>query len=211
MSRPRHSSGGLARSAGGTTAKGLVVILAAVALGIFLLNRGTDGTTAVAAGGPDDTTATSTATSVATTETTVAGGPGTTAAPGASTPSTAAPGATGSTQPPAGATRPPSEVKVQVANAARVPGAAGGSTDQLSVLGYAVGTPTNYTGEETLDRTRIHYRLGFLQEAMNLAVSLDLDPQSDVFDMPAELPVEAAGEDPDLLILLGTDLAQPSG
>lgn len=211
MNRPRHSSGGLARSAGGTTAKGLVVIVAAVALGIFLLNRGTDGSTAVAVGGPDDTTSTTTATTVAgTTGTTVAGTTGTTAAAGGSTPTSTAGGTTGTTLP-AGSTRPPSEVKVQVANAARVPGAAGAATDQLSVLGYAVGTPTNYTGTETLDRTRIHYRLGFLQEAMNLAVSLDLDPQSDVFDMPAELPIEDAGEDPDLLILLATDLAQPTG
>jgi hypothetical protein len=29
--------------------------------------------------------------------------------------------------------------------------------------------------------------------------------------MPAELPIEDAGEDPDLLILLATDLAQPTG
>jgi hypothetical protein len=191
-------------------------VLVAVGVGLFLLARAVDDPLSVSAEASDDggTTGTTTAGTSDTTD----GTSGTTAAPGTET-------TTGETLPPetdpetgdtvvptsdAATSRPPSQQLVQVANASRVSGAAGQATLQLQTLGYAVGSPTNYTGDDVLERSRIHYKLGFLLEAQNLATTLGLDPSADVLDMPAELPIEKADEDPDLLLLLGTDLATPS-
>jgi len=217
MNSPRHAAGGFARSAGGATARGLIVVLAALAVGLFLLARAVDDPLTVTADASEDggTTDTTTAT---TSGTTGDGTSATTAAPGTETTAESLPPETdpetGDTVAPptsdAATSRPPSQQLVQVANASRVSGAAGQATLQLQTLGYAVGTPTNYTGDDVLERSRIHYKLGFLLEAQNLATTLGLDPSADVLDMPAELPIEKADEDPDLLLLLGTDLATPS-
>lgn len=219
MTGPRHSSssGEFARSAGGATARGLIVVLVAVAVGVFLLARGLDDPLAVAVeadgGSPaTDTTAAGGGDDTATSTSTAAGSETTIGGDTITDDSTATTGEGGTTETSElAAARPPSQVKVQVANASRVPGAAGTETQSLQALGYATGTPTNYTGPEILDTSRLHYRLGFLLEAQNLATALNLDPAADVFPMDGELPIEKADEDPDVVLLLGRDLAAPEG
>lgn len=222
MTGPRHSgsSGEFARSAGGATARGLLVVLVAVAVGVFLLARGLDDPLAVAVetGDSGDGTTAATSTTAGDDQSTTTGSgdtTDTTAGGDDTTESTADDGSDGddttSTTEEVTAARPPSEVKVQVANGARVSGAAGETTQSLQALGYATGTATNYTGDEILDTSRLHYRLGYLLEAQNLATALNLDPAADIFAIEGDLPIEQPDADPpDIVLLLGLDLAAPS-
>lgn len=209
MTGPRHSSstGDFARSAGGAGARGLVVVLIAVVLGVFLLARALDDPLTVETSSGSTGGGGGTATTTAETpSTTSADGTATTAVPTTDAEGNEIPTTTTDLT----AARPPSQVKIQVANAARVSGAAGSQTQSLQALGYATGTPTNYTGPEILDTSRIHYKLGFLLEAQNLARALNLDPAVDIFPVDAELPIDKADEDPDIVVLLGRDLAAPA-
>ena len=98
-------------------------------------------------------------------------------------------------------------VSVQVANSTQVDGAAGRVTDSLKTQGYITLTPTNASGG-TLLSTKIHYAAGFLLEARDLAVFINVDPVESVFKMPNDPGEEVADfGDPKILILLGSDLA----
>lgn len=101
-------------------------------------------------------------------------------------------------------TRPPGEVKVLVANASGVGGAAGRITSVIAEKGYATGNATNAT--RRVEDPVIYFADGYQREAAQLAVELGLDV-SIVQAMPATPPV------PDLqqahvLVLVDEDLAK---
>jgi|TARA_B110000438_G_scaffold61921_1_gene62254 hypothetical protein len=99
------------------------------------------------------------------------------------------------------------EVSIQVANSTSVRGAAGKMNDQFKTLGYITKTPTNLLGA-ALDRTRISYVAGNMLEAQKIAEELGLDPKNDVFRMPADTAAFATYAEPDVMISLGIDKAE---
>lgn len=196
----------------GAAVRGLLLVLVAVVVGVLLLRSVDD---------PDDTTVTDTAPPAAPGDTlptateaptptssaaAVDAGSGTVAT--VATTVTAAP-ATDTTS--AGAEpfqpRPAAEVSVQVANSTTVRGAAGRLTDRFKTLSYITKTPTNYVGTP-IDRTRIYYQAGSLLEARAIAGVLELDADNDVFPMLADTSAVQGFETPDVLVALGTDLAE---
>jgi LytR cell envelope-related transcriptional attenuator len=161
-------------------ARGIVLIAAAVVLGLFLLRALEDSA-------PDDVAAGST-------ETTAAGGDttATTAADGGETTTTAP------------QVRQPTEVVVRVANVSGVSGAAGARTEQLAGAGYQTVEPTNGPEGQQLESTQVLFIEGFEGEARALAEALGA-PADGVAAMPAQPPVDPGGAQ--LVVLLGTDLA----
>lgn len=210
----------MARSNNGAAVRGLLLVLAAVAVGVLLL-RSSDTTAAVSASAttaPAPGVTQPLATEPETTDAAEAEGSTTTAQQ--LTPSTVAPADTtvaedGSTETTTPDTvpviddfmpRPAAEVKVQVANSTSTKGAAGSVTDQFKTLNYITATPTNLRGT-ALDRTRVHYQPGSLLEAQAVAEVLGLDPKNDVFQMFQDTAAIDQWDEPDVLVALGTDLA----
>ncbi len=188
MSQRRHaaSDGSFAKSAGGAAGRGLLLIAVAVIVGVLLLRNGFDDT-----GGASSAPTTSgggAVTSVSTDTTAVDGSTGSTAAP--TTPTSV---------------RPPNQVKVFVANAAGVQGAAGRAADTLKAAGYvavAGNSPTR------VDTTTIYYTEGFQGEANAVAAALGAPPTS-VQPMPTPPPV-ADIQGAQVLVVLGPDVAKPA-
>jgi hypothetical protein len=98
-------------------------------------------------------------------------------------------------------------VSIQVANSTSVRGAAGKINHQFKTLGYITTTPTNLLGAAH-DRTRISYVSGSILEAQKIAEELGLDPKNDVFRMPADTAAFATYAEPDVMISLGIDKAE---
>jgi LytR cell envelope-related transcriptional attenuator len=163
-------------------ARGIVLVAAAVVLGLFLLRALEDSA-------PSDDVATSP------TETTAAGGE--------TTDTTTADGE-GETTTTAAPVRQPAEIVVRVANVSGVEGAAGERTDQLATAGYQTVDPTNGPEGQQLDATQVLFADGFEGEARALAEALGA-PTDGVAAMPAQPPVDPGGAQ--LVVLLGTDLA----
>ena len=197
----------------GAAVRGLLLVLVAVVVGVLLLRSVDD---------PDDTTPTDTTpaaepgdalpppTEAPTAATGVSDAGGT----GSATVTTVAPTVTAEPSTDttsAGAEpfqpRPASEVSVQVANSTAVRGAAGRLTDRFKTLSYITNTPTNYAGTP-LDSTIIYYKPGALLEARAIAGVLELDPDDDVRQMPADTSAIQDFESPDVLVALGTDIAE---
>jgi len=199
MSRPNNAA----------AIRGLLLVVVAVAVGIYLL-RGTDTPTLDAAATPTPTTAESSQN-----EPTV-GQEDTNDATGATLPgitvATSAPESGASTADSDAGTmvgfegRPNAEVSVQVANSTTVRGAAGRTTDILKTKGFITKTPINMKGT-ALDRTRVHYLPGSIIEAGNIAILLGLDDKNDVYKMPTDLSAYPKVEEPHILIALGIDKA----
>ena len=199
MSRPNNAA----------AIRGLLLVIVAVAVGIYLL-RGTDTPTLDAASTPTPTTAESSTdetsdgqeASSGATETTL---PGITVA-------TSAPENTSDTDDSSAGTmvgfegRPNAEVKIQVANSTTVRGAAGRITDILKTKGFVTLSPIN-TKITALDRTRIYYQPGSHIEAGNVALLLELDDTNDVYRMPSDLSAYTDVGEPHILIALGIDRA----
>ncbi len=162
--------------------RGIVLLAAAVVLGLFLLRALEDSAPSDGiAAGPSETTA--------------AGGEATdttTAEDGGETTTTAAP------------VRQPAEIVVRVANVSGVEGAAGERTQQLTSAGYQTVDPTNGPEGQQLDATQVLFVDGFEGEARALAEALGA-PADGVVAMPAQPPVDPGGAQ--LVVLLGTDLA----
>ncbi len=199
MSRPNNAA----------AIRGLLLVVVAVAVGIYLL-RGTDTPTLEAGATPTPTTAESSQN-----EPTV-GQEDTNDATGATLPgitvATSAPESGASTDDSDAGTmvgfegRPNEEVSVQVANSTTVRGAAGRTTDILKTKGFITKTPINMKGT-ALDRTRVHYLPGSIIEAGNIAILLGLDDKNDVYKMPTDLSAYPQVEEPHILIALGIDKA----
>ena len=193
----------------GAAVRGLLLVLVAVVVGVLLLRSVDDpdeitATDTTPPAAPGDTLPPSTQAPVSTTIAPPADGTLTTTPPTASTivaTTTTAAGVEGF-QP-----RQVSEVSVQVANSTTVRGAAGRVNDRFKALSYVTKSPTNYVGTP-LDRTRIYHQPGSLLEARVIAEVLKLDPDNDVFPMLQDTSAVQTFETPDILIALGTDLAE---
>jgi LytR cell envelope-related transcriptional attenuator len=162
-------------------ARGIVLLAAAVVLGLFLLRALEDSA-------PTDDIATA---------------PTTTAAGGEST-DTTAPEEGGDTTTTAAPVRQPAEIVVRVANVSSVDGAASERTEQLAGAGYQTVEATNGPEGQQLDATQVLFVDGFEGEARALAEQLGA-PAEGVTAMPAQPPVDPGGAQ--LVVLLGTDLA----
>jgi hypothetical protein len=189
VKRGEHAAddGSFGRSATGAMGRGIGLIIAAVVLGLVLLNA-TDGpapfqTTAGTGNSNSDT-------SDAEDETPAEGEDGE---------------STDTTDTTVQAVRPPAEVTVLVANGSGVRGAAAGLADTIAAAGYVIAEPAN--APAPVQASAVHYLPGYEQEAQALA-SL-LTPAPPVTPMPTPQPV------PDLrgaqvLVLQAADLA-PQG
>jgi LytR cell envelope-related transcriptional attenuator len=162
-------------------ARGIVLLAAAVVLGLFLLRALDDSSTS------DDIAATT----------------GTTAANGEGTDTTAAEDG-GDTTTTAAPLRQPAEIVVRVANVSGVSGAAGAKTEQLAAAGYQTVEATNGLEGQQLDATQVLFVDGFEGEAGALAEALGA-PADGVAAMPAQPPADPGGAQ--LVVMLGTDLA----
>ncbi|HVF32315.1 MAG TPA: LytR C-terminal domain-containing protein [Acidimicrobiales bacterium] len=186
------SDGSFARSAGGAGARGLLLLAIALLIGVVLLNA-TDADppgTSVSAEGDSDS-----GDGGAGTDDGDDGGGGDAAA--AST-TTAAP----TTTLPA---RAPGEVKVIVANASEVKGAAGGGRTALVNAKYNVLAPTNATPTPT---SSVFFVPGYDRDAAGVAAALQL-PANLVKPMPAPLPFDTKGAN--VAVVLGADHAAKFG
>jgi len=168
-----------AQPAQGSVARGVVLVVVAVVIGLVLLRDDDSGTTQVAVG------------------TDGAGEVDDTADPGDDTGDDAT-----STTTTTAAPRPPSEVKVLVANGSGTDGAAGGATDALEALGYVTGTPAN---AERVPATVIYFTDGYQPEAEALAEAIGAAAAT-VTPMPAVAPVDDL-QLANILVVIGPDLA----
>jgi LytR cell envelope-related transcriptional attenuator len=162
-------------------ARGIVLLAAAVVLGLFLLRALEDSA-------PSDDVATSPTATTAGGETSDS----TAAEDGGDTTTTAAP------------LRQPAEIVVRVANVSGVDGAATARTEQLAGAGYQTIEPTNGPEGQQLDATQVLFVDGFEGEARALAEALGA-PADGVAAIPAQPPVDPGGAQ--LVVLLGTDIA----
>jgi len=162
-------------------ARGIVLLAAAVVLGLFLLRAIDDSSSS------DDI-------ATATTDTTAANGEATdtTAAEDGGDTTTTAP------------LRQPAEIVVRVANVSGVSGAAGAKTEQLAAAEYQTVEATNGPEGQQLDATQVLFVDGFEGEARALAEALGA-PADGVAAMPAQPPADPGGAQ--LMVMLGTDLA----
>jgi len=127
--------------------------------------------------------------------------PKTTTKPKPTVPGAAA-AATSTTLAPA---RPPAQVRLLVANGTNVNGLGGKVRGQLNGEGY--GTTRSAIDAPTKDHatTEIYYQPGFESDALQLATTLGVGPET-VKPMPTPPPVPAALTDVDILVIAGNDI-----
>jgi hypothetical protein len=181
--RYASDDGSFARSAGGAGVRGLALLALALLIGIVLLNA-TDadppGTT-VSTGGDSD---------VASGE----GGDSDAAGQGTADTTTTAP----TTTVPA---RAPRDVKVIVANASDVKGAAGNAKKALDPIGFNVLAPANAVATPT---SSVFFAAGYERDAAAVASALAL-PGETVKALPAPAPFDIKGAN--VAVVLGADHA----
>ena len=185
------ADGSFARSAGGAGARGLVLLAVALLIGVVLLNA-TDadppGTSVSALGDSDSGDGGA--------DTDDGDGDGGDAAAASTTtlpPTTTLPA------------RAPAEVKVIVANASEVKGAAGGGRTALVNAKYNVLAPTNATPTPA---SVVYFVPGYDRDAAGVATALQL-PANLVKPMPAPPPFDTKGAH--VAVLLGADHAAKFG
>jgi hypothetical protein len=196
----RHTAGegSFARSAGGAAGRGIVLVVVAVLIGIALMRWALDGPGdgEVVTDGPVTTADGSTD---GTADTTPATGPDG---------STVPPNTTETSTPPAVA---PETVKVLVANGTSIQGAARSFTDQLNTQNYVSLTATN-ADTNTYTVSHVYYVAGNADAQTGAQqVGTLLNVQTPPEPMPATVPLSdpAALADAMVLVVIGTDLAQP--
>ncbi|MFT7598880.1 MAG: hypothetical protein ACI8TP_001804 [Acidimicrobiales bacterium] len=184
------AGGGFGRSAGANVARGVMVIVGAVIIGLLLMNRGLGDSQAEAdAGGTSVTT--------------------TTAAEGAGeveeTPSTTASTAVPTTL---GAPRDPSEVAVLVINSTAgedgqpLEGVAGRGTNVLKTNNYITRDPKNGTAGPSV----VYFAEGFESEALAVAAVLGVaDPASVVQALDPAAPPIADIQEASVIVRIGSD------
>lgn len=190
MTAPQQRAGGL-----DANARGIVVLVAAVLIGLLLLWKtgGDGGATAVTAGATTSTTVDISGVTDGATSTTVAG-----AKAGSNTTTT------GATKP----DRAPGEVKVLVLNAEGPTGSAAAASDTIGAAGYVMGSAANAAAGVKADSTAVYYAEGYQAEAT--AVALVLGRTADVV---AALPSPVPGPGADasnVVVVLGNDTS-PAG
>jgi hypothetical protein len=160
-------------------ARGILVLVVAVAVGVLLLWQAGGG-----GGGGGDEEQTST--------------PNTTAPLDGST-TTAASDSTTTTAPSSG--RSPSEVKVLVLNGGGPTGAAGATSTQIGSSGYVMGEPTN--SPVAVEATSFFYAEDFQAEATEIA--LLLGKSTDAVKPLAEAGLGGVEGDANVVVVLGPD------
>ena len=199
MSRPNNAA----------TIRGLLLVIVAVAVGIYLL-RGTDTPTLDATSTPTPITSESSQDETDAGQQSEVGSTATTL-PGI-TVATSAPGNESNAEDSDAGTmigfegRPNAQVKVQVANSTTVRGAAGRTTDFLKTKTFMTENPINQK-RTPLDRTRIYYEPGSIIEAGNIAILLELDEKNDVYKMPTDKSAWPGIAEPHVVVALGIDKA----
>lgn len=96
----------------------------------------------------------------------------------------AAPVATATPTAPIGTTRDPSQVRIQVANAARIEGLAGQISARLGAQGYVTAAPTN-AAETTV--STLYFELGYEADAQAVLAIFN-SPNTQTFPMPNPRP-----------------------
>jgi hypothetical protein len=180
------ADGSFARSAGGAGVRGLALLALALLIGVVLLNA-TDADppgTAVSAEGDSDSGD---------------GGPdGASGDDAAASTTTAAP----TTTLPA---RAPKDVKVIVANASEVKGAASGGRTVLAQAQYNVLAPAN---APPVAESSVFFTPGYDRDAAGIAAALGL-PATTVKPIPAPAPFDTKGAN--VAVVLGADHAPKFG
>ncbi len=96
---------------------------------------------------------------------------------------------------------------VVVGNASAASGVAADMTQQLSDLGYTMGTATDQAdGQENLETSIVYYVPGGSAEAVAQSLAIDMGGLT-VEPMPSTLPVASLGENGTVLLMLGNDYA----
>ncbi len=192
------AGGGFSRSAGTNAARGIMVIVAAVAVGLLLMFRGMGDSSA-------DTAADDTATAPED------GSQGDGAATGTDTSTTlpadgAAAESTTTTTAVSAPPRDPSEVKVLVLNGtdatSRIAGVAGAGTDLLKPANYVVLEPKD---ADVNGPSAVFYAEGFQAEAAQVAAVFGVDPAAVVLplDPTASPVVDTQGAN--IVVRIGSD------
>ncbi|MCP3910538.1 MAG: hypothetical protein GY713_06265 [Actinomycetia bacterium] len=205
MTAPRgtHATadGSFGRSAGNAAARGGLLVIIAVLIGLFLLRQGLDADGGVTSGDTENTTSGDTSGSEdsvpvddgsedGSSEEAAAGAP-------ASTPS--------ATLPPA---RSNAEIKIRVANAAEAsPGIAGDAVSFLITKGFNALPPKNTLDEVgAIEASAIYYLPGWESEAVAVAEAFGVDPVSTVSPATEETnSLVESMEDATILVILGGD------
>jgi len=187
MTTGAHDAGGFTKSAGASAVRGVMVIAAAVIVGVLLMGRGLSDTSieAVAAEKaettlPDDGDGAAAETTTTTEATT-----------------------TTEPEPDEPKLRDPSQVAALVLNAAEgKPGIAGRGTDVLKPLGYLTLKPDNATVDGP---TAFLFVEGYAAEAAEIAKAYGLDPTTYVKPLdPAAPPVDDT-QGAKVIVVIGND------
>ncbi len=184
MTAPTQRSGGP-----DANARGIAVLVAAVAIGFLLLLKAGDG------GG----NSTLLASSGKTTTTVDIGGIGssTTTSPGSGSSTTT------TTTTATGSGRQPSQVKVLVLNADGPAGSAATTSQTIGARGYKMGSPANANAGVTLPKTAVYFAPGYQAEAT--AVALVLGKTGDIVAaMPSPVPGPGA-DTANVVVVIGKD------
>ena len=190
------AGGGFGRSAGANAARGIMVIVAAVIVGVLLMNRGLDddgANTAGAATGDTGTEATETADGATDDGSTTDGSTIDDAADGT------APDSSTTLPPP----RDPSQVAVLVLNGANgVPGVAGRGTDVLKTQNYLTKDPKD---ADVDGPSVVLFQPGFESEAIAVAAAFGVDPALVVqpFDVATSPVADTQGAN--VIVRIGND------
>jgi hypothetical protein len=174
-------------SAGTHAVKAVLLVGIAVLIGVIVLHRNAAGPVTVAA-------VSSTTTRFAPTTTTPS-------------PATSAPGAPSSTSATTAAARPPSSVKVLVANGTDIAGLAGRVATKLRVAGYDTLASTNASVK--VQATSVYYAPGYQADAEAVATAIGAPPGA-VKAIPAQLPVGSLSG-ANVLVIAGPDISAPAG
>jgi hypothetical protein len=169
-------------------ARGAVLVVVAVLVGLFLLRNGLD-TSEVVTASRDDSSSDS----------------GDTSDGGADEGSDeATDDGTETTEDTTPAARPPAEVPTIVLNGSGVSGAAGSYSEVLASLGYQLTKPTGGNAATNVPSTQVLYAEGFEQEAMAVAVAIGAPSL-----VPALLTEPSPGDivGASVVVVLGPDLA----
>lgn len=163
-------------------ARGVLLVVVAVVIGLFLLRNGLDTSEAITSTGGEQSTDDS-----------------------ESTDGTATDEGTDETTTTTVASRPPAEVPTIVLNGTSTPGTAGKYSDFLATLGYALTNPTGANADADTATTLVYFAPGFEVEAAAVATAIGA-PATVV---PAALPTTPPGPiaSASVVVVIGTDLA----
>jgi hypothetical protein len=187
-------------------ARGAILVVVAIAVGLFLLRNGidtdvtrTDDRASQTTGATDDGATDDGATDDGATDDGATDD-------GATDDGATDDGATddGSTDPPDDGVRPPSEVSVIVLNGSGLAGAAGRWSDGIAAYGYQMLPPDNANGR--VEITQVQHQAGFEAEAAALVESLGSPPGVSPQPLGGEPPGPIANAQ--IVVVVGPDVAQ---